>query len=101
MSKTPSAPAPTPKAPSAARPSAKQTPKSAVARDDLDECKYCSRRFAVDRLAVHEEICAKTAKKKRKTYDATKHRVQGTELEQYVRKGKAAPSGKVENTGFF
>lgn len=44
--------------------------------------------FAGERLAVHEEICAKTGRKRRRVYDATKHRVQGTELEQYVvRKG--------------
>lgn len=95
MNKAPSAPAPTPKAPSAARPSAKQGPKSAVTRDDLEGCRYCGRRFAADRLQVHENICAKTGKKKRKTYDATKHRVQGTELEQYVRKGKGTASNKV------
>lgn len=86
---------PTAKAPSAARPSAKQTPKSAVTRDDLESCKYCNRRFVGDRLQVHENICSKTGKKKRKTYDATKHRVQGTELEQYVRKGKTTSSSKV------
>lgn len=51
------------------------------------ECKYCSRRFAEDRLAIHQDICAKTGKKKRRTYDATKHRVQGTEMEQFVKKG--------------
>lgn len=95
MSKVQSASAATPKAPSTARPSAKQGPKSAIARDDLEECKYCGRRFAGDRLQVHEDICSKTGKKKRKTYDATKHRVQGTELEQYVRKGKGTVSSKV------
>lgn len=95
MSKTPPMAASVPKAPSAARPSAKQLPKSAVTRDDLETCKYCSRRFAADRLQVHENICSKMGKKKRKTYDATKHRVQGTELEQYVKKGKGAPSSKV------
>ncbi|CAH1169820.1 unnamed protein product [Phaedon cochleariae] len=80
----PAAPA---RAPTATRPSAKQSPRSAVARDDLAECGYCGRRFASDRIQKHEEVCAKTGKKKRKAYDATKHRVIGTELESYVLKG--------------
>ncbi|RZC37891.1 uncharacterized protein BDFB_011166, partial [Asbolus verrucosus] len=83
------------RAPCNTRPSAKQMPKSPVARDDLNECRYCSRRFAADRLEVHESICGKTAKKKRKIYDATKHRVEGTELEQYVRKGGRNVTNKV------
>nr|CAI5821617.1 unnamed protein product [Callosobruchus analis] len=89
------------RAPSSNRPSARQTPKaSAVTRDDLTECSYCGRRFASDRVQRHEEVCAKTGKKKRKAYDATKHRVQGTELEAYVLKGgggkkSAAASAKI------
>lgn len=91
----------TPRAPSSAKPSASQTPKSSVVRDDLDECKFCGRRFASDRLGTHESICGKTAQKKRKIYDATKHRVQGTEMEQYTVKGKAGrPSVKVKWTLF-
>ncbi|XP_060533086.1 zinc finger C2HC domain-containing protein 1C isoform X2 [Cylas formicarius] len=69
------------------KPSARQIAKSPVVRDDLSECRYCGRRFATDRLDVHEDICGKSGKKKRKAYDATKHRVQGTELETYVLRG--------------
>ncbi|XP_066139148.1 uncharacterized protein [Euwallacea fornicatus] len=78
------------------RPSTKQIAKSSVTRDDLTDCKFCGRRFATDRLKVHEDICGKTGKKKRKAFDATKHRVQGTELESYVMKGgkKGASSKK-------
>uniref|UniRef100_A0A6P7GER9 Zinc finger C2HC domain-containing protein 1C-like n=1 Tax=Diabrotica virgifera virgifera TaxID=50390 RepID=A0A6P7GER9_DIAVI len=79
-------------APSSSRPSAKQqSPRSVVTRDDLTECNYCGRRFAEDRVQKHEEVCSKTGKKKRKAYDATKHRVMGTELESYIlpSKGKA------------
>ncbi|CAH0550015.1 unnamed protein product [Brassicogethes aeneus] len=73
--------------PNTARPSAKQPPKqNPSTRDDLAECKICHRRFAEDRLAVHENICLKSAQSKRKKYDATKHRLQGTDLEQYGRK---------------
>lgn len=61
-------------------------PSSAVNRDDLKPCKYCSRRFAPDRLGLHEDICARTLKKRRKTYDPVKHRVQGTDAENYVKK---------------
>ncbi|XP_050295212.1 pecanex-like protein 1 [Anthonomus grandis grandis] len=82
------------RAPSNNRPSSKQlTPKSPVVRDDLAECRFCGRRFASDRLGVHEDICGKTGKKKRKTYDATKHRVLGTELESYVLKPGSKKAG--------
>lgn len=66
-------------------------PSAAIVRDDLVECRYCNRRFAQDRLTVHQEICAKTAKKKRKAYDALRHRVQGTEMEPFVKKGPKMP----------
>ncbi|KAF5304859.1 hypothetical protein FQR65_LT07876 [Abscondita terminalis] len=74
--------------PSTVRSSSKQGQRgpSSVTRDDLQACKYCNRRFLEDRLGVHEDICSKTLKKKRKVYDATKHRVTGTELEPYTRK---------------
>lgn len=83
-----------PRAPVANRPSAKQNPRgpSAITRDDLAACKFCNRRFAPDRLQIHEDICGRTGKKKRKTYDALKHRVQGTELEPFVKKGGRASS---------
>ncbi|XP_049817086.1 zinc finger C2HC domain-containing protein 1C isoform X2 [Aethina tumida] len=77
------------KVPTTARPSAKQAAKSTpttTPRDDLAECKVCHRKFAEDRLAIHESICLKSSQSKRKKYDATKHRLQGTELEQYGRK---------------
>lgn len=86
------------RAPTTNRPSSKQSAKSGVARDDLMECSFCGRRFASDRLQKHEDICSKTGKKKRKAYDATKHRVVGTELESYVLRGaktKTATSSKV------
>lgn len=90
------------RAPSNNRPSSKQTAKTPVVRDDLSECRYCGRRFATDRLGVHEDICGKTGKKKRKAYDATKHRVVGTELEGYVLKpGKKTASSKVNNPADF
>lgn len=42
----------------------------------MSECKICGRYFNEDRIAKHETICSKTATKKRKVFDTTKHRVQ-------------------------
>ncbi|XP_017784087.1 PREDICTED: uncharacterized protein LOC108567882 isoform X2 [Nicrophorus vespilloides] len=82
------------RAPAAVRPSStRQTTKaSAVQRDDLTGCRYCQRRFASDRIQTHEDICARTGKKKRKAYDATKHRLTGTELEPYARRAPKTSS---------
>ncbi|XP_059096347.1 ensconsin-like isoform X2 [Tigriopus californicus] len=63
-------------------------------RDDLVPCSNCGRSFADDRIAKHEEICTKTSKKKRKTFDSTKKRVAGTEAEVYVK--RASKSKKQE-----
>ena len=60
-----------------------------VDEKDLLECTICGRKFAADRLARHLSICEKNAsKKKRKKFDTTKQRTEGTELAQYVRKGQ-------------
>ncbi|XP_065168295.1 zinc finger C2HC domain-containing protein 1C isoform X2 [Atheta coriaria] len=87
-----------------ARPSARTSvlPQS-VQRDDLTACRFCQRRFQTDRIQKHEDICGRTAKKKRKVFDSTKHRVSGTDVEPYakrisktVNKSKATTS----NTGW-
>lgn len=50
-------------------------------------CSICGRKFAEDRLARHEDICRKTnAGKKRKPFDALKHRLVGTEAEPFINK---------------
>merc|ERR1719412_139102 len=54
-------------------------------RDDLKACKNCGRNFADDRIEKHEEICLKTAAKKRKVFDMTKARVKGTDAAKYVK----------------
>ncbi|KAG7203241.1 hypothetical protein KM043_010341 [Ampulex compressa] len=61
--------------------------KSAGSTDNLVGCKICGRRFAHDRVGLHEQICAKTVQKKRKQFDAMMYRVKGTELEPFVKKG--------------
>ncbi|KAI4502058.1 hypothetical protein M0802_002740 [Mischocyttarus mexicanus] len=57
------------------------------ATENLAACKVCGRRFAQDRVTLHEQICAKTVQKKRKQFDTTMYRVKGTELESFVKKG--------------
>uniref|UniRef100_A0A6E8VIL9 C2HC/C3H-type domain-containing protein n=1 Tax=Anopheles coluzzii TaxID=1518534 RepID=A0A6E8VIL9_ANOCL len=56
--------------------------------DGLTRCDICSRNFATERIDKHRQICQKTKTKKRKVFDITKHRVQGTDAESYVLKGK-------------
>lgn len=72
--------------------------------DGMARCTICGRNFAEDRISKHVEICRKTKSKKRKVFDVTKHRVQGTDAEKYVlRKGKvvgaAAASSKKSISG--
>ena len=55
---------------------------------DLVACPICGRRFAADRLSKHKSICKNTSQKKRKVFDTTKHRTEGTDLAQYVRRGQ-------------
>ena len=58
-------------------------------RDDLTSCNNCGRNFAEDRIDKHQEICFKTASKKRKTFDMAKQRLEGTDAESFVkRKGR-------------
>ncbi|XP_039259996.2 uncharacterized protein LOC120336395 [Styela clava] len=47
-------------------------------------CKICGRKFADDRLAKHLNVCKKSKNKKRKVFDMTKARTQGTEIEKYA-----------------
>ncbi|XP_048486080.1 uncharacterized protein LOC105382741 isoform X3 [Plutella xylostella] len=60
-----------------------------------DACAVCGRRFAPERRAKHEAICKKTSTKKRKPFDALKHRLAGTEAEPFisrVRKQSSRPA---------
>lgn len=67
-------------------------------RDDLLPCSNCGRNFAEDRIERHQDICLNTSKKKRKTFDMTKKRVQGTDAESFVLpKGKKR--GGISNKG--
>ncbi|XP_014226009.1 serine/arginine repetitive matrix protein 2-like isoform X2 [Trichogramma pretiosum] len=59
---------------------------SAQSEGSLNTCKICKRRFASDRIGLHEKICSKSATKKRKTFDTQTQRIKGTELEDYAPK---------------
>lgn len=48
----------------------------------------------------HEPICIKSGQKKRRVFDSSKQRAEGTELKQFQKKnplGKAPPAGKGNN----
>ena len=49
----------------------------------FSQCENCSRNFAPDRIETHMNICSK-AIKKRKPFDMSKARVEGTEAASYV-----------------
>jgi len=51
------------------------TPAANAAPDGRSSCKVCGRKFAEERLKLHESICKKTKSKKRKEFDITKHRL--------------------------
>ena len=78
-------------APKAAKPSASRAPPPPPpdGDDDRVECAYCHRRFASDRIAQHESICARMSTKKKKVFDSSKQRLQGTEAAAYARKAAA------------
>ncbi|XP_036343388.1 uncharacterized protein LOC118752607 isoform X1 [Rhagoletis pomonella] len=52
-------------------------------------CCYCNRHFNMERLPKHEKICEKMAHTKRKTFDAARHRLRGTDAEKYVKKAQS------------
>ncbi|XP_026839465.1 uncharacterized protein LOC6552707 isoform X2 [Drosophila erecta] len=51
-------------------------------------CRYCRRHFNTDRLAKHEAVCQRMVTTKRKIFDASKQRIEGTEAETYNKKSK-------------
>lgn len=70
----------------AGRPPANKPPiKKSTPAPGTAPCNICGRCFATDRLEKHESICKKTKSKKRKVFDPTKMRMEGTEAEPYLR----------------
>lgn len=54
----------------------------------MTACRICGRHFNTDRIDLHQGICAKAAKKKRKVFDPVQHRLRGTEAESLIPKIK-------------
>jgi hypothetical protein len=61
---------------------------------NLVPCKFCGRKFAQDRISKHQQICAKAKKSRRKTFDAKKHRLNGTEAAAFAKNGEPAKQPK-------
>jgi B-box zinc finger len=59
-------------------------------------CMYCDRRFALDRVYIHERACKKSKKRKRKTWDGKKKRVENTDFEMYAKRPVATPREVLE-----
>ena len=57
--------------------------------EGLGKCRFCGRKFGLDRLPKHESICEKASKKKVKVFDARKMRMIGTDAAQYIKKVEA------------
>lgn len=63
----------------------------------LMPCQVCGRTFVPQSLAKHVKICEKMTIKKRKTFDSSRQRREGTDLEQYLPKNFGLP----ENSPFL
>lgn len=68
--------------------------------DDRVECAYCHRKFATDRIEKHEQICSRMSSKKKRVFDASKQRLQGTEAAQFVSKTKNKDEPKPKPSKF-
>ncbi|XP_063984209.1 uncharacterized protein LOC135166123 isoform X2 [Diachasmimorpha longicaudata] len=64
-------------------------PNSLAEKDEppvLLPCAICGRTFKPQSLEKHTRICERSATKKRKPFDSSKQRIQGTELEEFLPK---------------
>nr|XP_034182118.1 uncharacterized protein LOC117605204 isoform X2 [Osmia lignaria] len=52
----------------------------------LQPCAICARTFKPQSLEKHSKICERAANKKRKPFDSSKQRIQGTELAEFLPK---------------
>ena len=64
------------------KPSTNQKPKFAP-KAGFAQCSICSRNFAPDRISKHKEICAKSSRTRRKVFDVSASRVEGTDAAQF------------------
>ena len=58
------------------------------------ECRYCGRKFAIDRIDKHEQICGKSHNKVMKVFDARKMRLRDTEAAQFASNIDKEPNSK-------
>lgn len=63
---------------------------------ELKPCPICNRKFNSATYTKHVGICSTTAAKKRKTFDSSRQRREGTELASYLPKNFGLPASKVE-----
>ncbi|XP_075704630.1 uncharacterized protein LOC142710028 [Rhinoderma darwinii] len=96
----------TPGAPSTGRPSSQQVEEGALLGvgpqspgQQLVPCLWCGRRFTEHRLQRHRAVCERTHGATRKVFDSSKARAKGTDLEQYLHKGRA-PAPQVREIGW-
>ncbi|XP_016954236.1 uncharacterized protein LOC108027336 isoform X2 [Drosophila biarmipes] len=78
----------------------RSTPKSPVKKVNMEAisaapegtalCRHCGRHFNTDRLGKHEGVCQRMVSNKRKIFDASKQRIEGTEAEKFNKKPKGA-----------
>lgn len=47
-------------------------------------CVVCNRTFRPEALAKHVKVCEKSLVKKRKKFDSSKQRIQGTDLAEFL-----------------
>eukprot|EP01063_Lacrimia_lanifica_P014929 TRINITY_DN2151_c0_g1_i4.p1 TRINITY_DN2151_c0_g1~~TRINITY_DN2151_c0_g1_i4.p1 ORF type:complete len:885 (+),score=216.08 TRINITY_DN2151_c0_g1_i4:120-2657(+) len=66
---------------------------------DLVPCSICGRRFAAERLAKHENVCRKTSTKKRRVFNSTRHRTEGTDAAQFAHKVPSASTTEKKESG--
>ena len=50
----------------------------------LKQCRSCNRKFAPDRLETHQKICRDNIGRKRKVFNMSKARVEGTDAAGFV-----------------
>ena len=62
--------------------------------DDRVACSICGRKFAPDRIEAHERACQASASRKKKVFDSSKMRVQGTEAAQFQGMSHEEPKKK-------
>ncbi|XP_075705514.1 uncharacterized protein LOC142731460 isoform X2 [Rhinoderma darwinii] len=96
----------TPGAPGTGRPSSQQVEEGALLGvgpqspgQQLVPCLWCGRRFTEHRLQRHRAVCERTHGATRKVFDSSKARAKGTDLEQYLHKGRA-PAPQVREIGW-